>query len=93
MEINQFSIYSTLSSKKNSDEDALTKILEQAKNFEEIDAIDEAKKYLREVWGIKDNIRNYPLCDKCILNVVDSSKAFCISLVHDEEDMTYYYQK
>ncbi len=93
MEINKFNIYSTQSFNKDNSDEILAKILEQAEKFEEIEEIDDAKKYLREVWGIKDVIRNYPICDKCLLNVIDSSKAFCINLVHDKKDITYYYQK
>ena len=93
MEINNFSIYSTLSINKDNSEEVLTKILEQAKKFEEIDEIDDAKKYLREVWGVKDVIRNYPLCDKCLLNVIESPKTFCVNLVHEKENITYYFEK
>lgn len=93
MKLDQYSIYSNLSHNPENSESELLKILEQSKNFEKIDEINDAKKYLKEVWGIKDSVRNYPLCDNCSLNVIESSKTFCINLVHDKENMTYYYQK
>lgn len=93
MNLDQYNIYSTLSLNKDTSESDLLQILEQAKHFEEIDEISDAKKYLREVWGIKDVIRNYPLCDNCLLNVIESPKTFCVNLVHEKENVTYYYQK
>lgn len=93
MQLDQYNIYSTLSLNKGKSESELLQVLEQVEKLKEIDNIDFAKNYLRDVWNVEKDVKNYSLCDKCILNVTESEKAFCINFVYENKNKTYYYEK
>ncbi len=93
MDINNYKIYSAISATNDKSNTDLLKIIEQVENFNQITEINEARKYLNEVWKIEKTVQDFSLCDGCVLNVIDSEKAFCINLVYSNKNKTFYYEK
>lgn len=93
MNFNQYGIYSAVSENIDKTEQELKKILEQVSAFKEINEIEEAKAYVKELWGVEADAENYALCEKCYLNVIDTEKTYCVNLVYQNKDITYYYEK
>ncbi len=93
MDINYFNIYTAVALNENKEFKDLQRILEQASKLKNLDNIDKAKEYIKNIWRIESNIENFSLCEKCILNVTDTESTYCINLVYENKDVTYYYER
>lgn len=92
MTFNKYDVYSVISTTKKN-EDNLKDILEKIEHFNEIEKIDEAKKYLEDTWHLNSYIKNYSIGCGCVINIDENSTQFKVNFEYDKNSITHFYTK
>jgi len=93
MNIDNYSVYSTLSETEDKRDNTFDKVLVQMKNFDVINNIDAAKEYIAEIWNIKETGHTNQLAENCFIRTSENDKGLSINFVYNDENIIYYYKK
>lgn len=93
MDINQFSIYSVISSSGEKDAKSIQKILELTDKLDSTSTAYEAKQCLEKNLNLTTCVKNYYINEACILNTKETNNTFSINLVYKNENITFCYNK
>jgi len=97
MQIDQYKIYSLISSTENKNTAEIEKILSLVEDLKKISSIEEVKGILKTKYKIKDSIRQFALGANSFLDIKENSKKYSvrISYTHNKEKecVIYNYKK
>lgn len=93
MELNQFDLYSSISQSELKNLDDEKAILQKVEKLRFFDTASEVKDWLREMWGIKDDILNFSLAKNVSLSTASGDKYFNVTLQMENKIKTYNYTK
>lgn len=93
MDINQFSIYSKITKNETKAGDDLEKVNELVEALNSLDEMSSVKTYLKENWGIKDDIRNLAITKNILMNVTTGKKYFNVTLMRENLVESYNFNK
>ncbi len=97
MQIDQYRIYSLLSSTENKSTADIEKILLLVEDFSKICSIEQAKEFLKTRYNIKNSIQQFALGANSFLTIKENSKKYSvrISYIHNKEKecVIYNYKK
>lgn len=86
MKINKYTAYSVVSSTENKNQNELQKVLELMEALEVIKSPQKAKEYLKDTYGIKDAVQNYPISTVGLLYVNENDKKYSIRVAYKSEE-------
>lgn len=86
MQINKYTAYSIVSSTENKKQNELQKVLELMEALELIKSPQKAKEYLKDAYGIKDAVQNYPISSAGLLYVNENDKKYSIRVLYKDQE-------
>lgn len=97
MQINKYAAYSVVSLTENKNQNEIAKILNLIEDLESIKSIKKAKEYLKNTYGIKDSVQNFPISSVGLLHVNENDKKYSIRVIYKDQEesecVIYSYKK
>lgn len=93
MNIDNFNIYSKISKEKDTNQQDINAIFDLIQKFDEINNINEAKKYLSQIWNIKNSNCEFSVGTGAIAKVCETETKLRINFIIQNENITYCYKK
>lgn len=92
MEINTFSVYSTISNNKDLNFVNYEKALALIEEFDDLTSVDEAKNKIKDFFGENLSLE-YSLGNNNFCKIFDEIKYFKVKINIDDDIMMYYFEK
>ena len=93
MDINNYSIYSVISSKGSKNEAEMNEILSKLDEFDQLRSAEDAKSYLEKTWDLTHDVKRYPLADSCTINISENDKKLFVMFEYEDKASMYYFEK
>ena len=93
MDINNFSIYSVVSTNGSKNEDELGKVLEKIGKLNTIGSPEVAMNFVKTTWKLNENVNRLPIGGECVLTTKESDNGFSVIFEYANKHVSYYYQK
>lgn len=90
MSLNEYQIYSVLSTNESKNNDDMDKILSIIEKFNELQSLTNAKQYLEKELNVKNGYANIA---GCVINLNDNPDLFTVNISFKNENYKFYYNK
>lgn len=91
MDINSFTIYSVVSTNETKSEEDMIKILALTKKLPEFNQASTVKLWLKENWGINNDVDNLAVSQNVLLSAKTGSKYFNVTVKYENKVDSYNY--
>lgn len=91
MDLNNFTIYSVLSTNEKKSEEDLIKVLALTKKLPEFNDAETVKLWLKQNWGIKNDIKEFAVSPKVLLSAKTGSKYFNVTVKYENSVQSFNY--
>ena len=93
MDINNYSIYSVVSSNGNKNEAAMNEVLKKLDAFKALNNANDAKEYLEKTWNLTHDVKRYPLGDSCTVDIKENDKKLFVMFEYEDNITMHYFEK
>ena len=93
MDINQFSIYTAITRDEVKEEDDVKKVNELVQKLNELEDMYAVKTYLKDNWGIRDDISNFAITKNVLISTVNGAKYYNVSVKSEKEFKSFNFNK
>ena len=93
LDINNYSIYSVISSNGNKNETALNEVIKKLDAFKQINSAKDAKDYLEKTWNLTHDVKRYPLADSCSIDISENTDKLFVMFECENKVTMHYFKK
>lgn len=93
LDINNYSIYSVVSSNGNKNEADMNEVLKKLDAFKALNNANDAKEYLEKTWNLTHDVKRYPLGDSCTVDIKENDKKLFVMFEYEDNITMHYFEK